>query len=91
MISCESDHFFNQAEITAGGKRLSRAGYNDRVDVGIAVDIDPHVRHLGMGFRVHGIKGLRAVKSDAQDAIRRVVKFQFVVLCIALRHSSFPP
>ena len=83
-----ANHVFDQAKITTGGKRLARTGHDDRVDVGVAVDVDPHVRHLGVGFGIDRVECLGPVERDAQDAIRRVVKFQFIVFCITIRHGS---
>ncbi|MBA7654540.1 hypothetical protein ES703_62420 [subsurface metagenome] len=80
---------FDQAEISPRRKRLASPRHDNRVDVGVAVDINPHVGHLRVRFRIHGVEGFGTIERDPKNTVRRIVEFQFVVFGIAVRHGVF--
>jgi hypothetical protein len=78
----------DQLEIAAGGKCLPCARYDDRVDVGIIVDIAPDIGELGMRFGIDRIIGFRPVEGQPQYALRGIVGLEPGVGGVMIGHGT---
>ena len=84
------ENALDQLEIAAGRKRLAGAGDDDRVDVGIVVDVAPDMRELGMGLRIDRIVGLGPIECQPQDSLRWIIDLQAGVGGITVGHGLSP-
>jgi hypothetical protein len=88
-------HGLDHREVAAGGESLARAAQDRDLHLRVAVDVEPDVRHLGVGARRGGGELALLAHRDLEDAGLEQADFQVFVsgvvhaAILQFRHGDF--